>query len=91
MTVAVEPADGAPVFVIHEYRDVAPAARDVRTSGAVIVDVRPADDEARRRVVDFLAGVGFGIGTSPLRLAEGVYFLSGERTPTRSEHERFRP
>ncbi|WP_157845235.1 MULTISPECIES: cell division protein SepF [Pseudofrankia] len=82
-------ADDAPFFEIHKYGDLTSVAVAVRGSGAVIVDFRSVDDAMGRRVADFCAGLGFGIGNSPFRLTDRVYFLSGQRTPNRAERARF--
>jgi FtsZ-interacting cell division protein YlmF len=89
MSVTADSADDAPVFEIHKYGDLTSVAIAVRGSGAAIVDFRAVDDAMRRRVADFCAGLGFGIGTSPFRLADRVYFLSGQRSPNSAEWARF--
>jgi FtsZ-interacting cell division protein YlmF len=89
MSTPTPPTGEAPVREIHDYGDLTAVAIAVRASGAVVVDFRAVDDALARRVADFCSGLGFGIGTSPFRLAERVYFLSGQRTPQGAEWGRY--
>lgn len=61
-------------FVITSFHDViAPA--EVYQSGRAITVVCPNDRDERRRVVDFLAGLTFGVGGSMSKQSPSTYRL----------------
>jgi hypothetical protein len=61
-------------FVIASFHDVITPA-EVYQSGRAITVVCPNDRDERRRVVDFLAGVTFGVGGSMSRQSPSTYRL----------------
>lgn len=84
-----KPDEEAPTFVITDFADAYPALRAYGENGAVIVDVREADEPTRRRVADLCTGAGIAFGYSPFKLAVDVHFLTTGRFPTSVERQKY--
>jgi hypothetical protein len=90
MSDCANPDDDAPIYVITGLGDAQHAIIAIRGHGAIIADIREMDKATRGRVSDMLHGAAIANGNSPIRLADGVYFLTTGRFPHPAEFQRYR-
>jgi cell division inhibitor SepF len=60
----------------HTYNDARRIGEEFRNGTPVIMNLGDMDDEDARRIVDFSAGLAFGLHGSIEKVAKGVFLLS---------------
>jgi cell division inhibitor SepF len=75
---ASAPRDMYRITTIHPrtYNDARRIGEDFRAGTPVIMNVGEMDDNDARRIVDFAAGLAFGLHGSIERITRGVFLLS---------------